>query len=188
MHQPLPGHKEPLQVRISRSLQSLQKQIVGGNLQIVVQLWALERLYFNPRSCQSLLHSKIFSRIQAHLQGKVKAWSQCSWILILILQSLPFQGRSWGSLLRLWPRLLLRRMQPRLLRWKTYCQQGKVWLFQINIYELDIWMIYGWYMDDMRMMKASMLVLMRNPPLPGKGLACSNEINDMRTIPWGGGF
>ena len=39
-------------------------------------------------------------------------------------------------------------------------------------------------MDDMRMMKASMLVLMRNPPPPGKGLACSNEMNDMRTITW----
>ena len=39
-------------------------------------------------------------------------------------------------------------------------------------------------MDDMRMMKASMLVLMRNPPPPGKGLAFSNEMNDMRTITW----
>ena len=39
-------------------------------------------------------------------------------------------------------------------------------------------------MDDMRMMKASMLVLMRNPLPPGEGLAFSNEMNDMRTITW----
>ena len=109
VYQPLPRHKEPLQVRILMS------------------------------------HFSCCFFVQKSFLGYPTYWTESTWLKALspsyhdVPESLSwFQGGPRSSLLRLWSRLLLRRVQSRLHRSETHRQQGKV-------NEMNIW---GWYTDD----------------------------------------
>ena len=149
VYQPLPRHKEPLQVRISMSHFTyrffIQKSFLGYPTYWTESTW--------------------LKALSPSYQDVPKSWS---W----------FQRGPRSSLLRLWSRLLLRRVQSRLHRSETHCQQGKV--NEMNIWGLygwryidDIQMNYGWYMDDdILVFNATVPAGMRNPPPAGVLMIC----------------